>query len=253
MASAIYYNTPSDPLSKRALFFKYFIRIYYGIKGFNPYHKSNYYYPMMSDNFFSGVCFSLPTSIKRNIPVYIINKKKFLNTTDTDPSYAIFLNEPLYSFYTDFNTYLENLDFIFSQIGSNFKKIYFKFHPDEFESINSINIQKKLSKYNNIEFLKTNRIIEDLTKDYDAKIVISYFCSALNNLLFYGLEPVYIFHLVDFINNNTVFNQLKIYLNALNYNFIKSLNEITPEYKSNLIDKIYEGIHIHELVDVDKD
>lgn len=248
MASALYYNMKSGPLSKKSTLFKWVVRILYRIKGYHPFVTKGYYYPMMSDSYFSGACFFYSSSIIRNIKTFTLNKnlEKIKNINFNT---AIFLNEPIYRFYTDTNSYLINLEEILSALNSNFSKIHFKFHPDDKHDENLIfNIKTIINKFSNILVLETNKIIEDIVVDFNIGYAVSYFSSALRNLSFYGIEPVYIYHLINFFNDVPTAKQITLYLNTLNYNFPKSFNDIKPGYQSGLLDQINKGISIKELI-----
>ena len=248
-AAYIFYNLLSDKLSKRALLLKNIIRCIYGIKGYNPYVKSGYFYPMMSDRYFSGACFFMPIIINRKIPV--INLNKNIISEFNQNSSALFLTEPLYNFYIDLETYFISIDSILSIITSKFSIVYLKSHPDEINSGVDLQIGKIAEKYPNVKVIFTKDIIENIVTALKVSYAISFFSTALKNLIFYSIEPIYLFHLIDYLEELDASKQLKLFLTTLNYNFPKSFDEISPGYRSGLLEKINKGINIHELVDHD--
>ena len=131
-------------------------------------------------------------------------------------------------------------------MSENFEKIYFKFHPDEINSGIELKISAALSNYKNIEFVAIEEIIEQVIGSYKARFMISYFSSSLKNLFFYGLEPIFISHLIFFLKDIRVIVQYNTYLKTLNYNFVSSFKDINPRYHSDLTVK--DTISIIDIV-----
>lgn len=246
-AAYVYYNMKSDPLSKRTRVFKWVIRLAYGLKGFNPFNVNGYFYPQISDNYFSGICYFLPIKIKRDIPVYKLKKPVIPLSLKSTQINAIFLTQPIYNKQVNLEEYLINLDLIFSKISHGFSIFYLKLHPDEMGNDIEIKILKIASKYSNIRFLNTSEIIVNIVHEFNISYAISFTSTALMDLIFYGIEPVYIFHLFDFFKDG-ITKQLSIYLKTLEYNFPLSYTDIKPGYKSGIIGKASDGITIRDLI-----
>ena len=251
-ASATIYNMKSDPLSKRAKLTMWLFRVVFGLKGFYPFNVDGYYSIRLSKTYYSGICFYLPTKISIDLPVFQI-KKQLPNqfSSNRNQSNILFLTAPIYLFYTDFETYLTSLDEIFEELTRNFEIVYVKFHHGDIKTKKSIPIETRLKKYKNVTFIRNNRIIEELIDEYNTAYAISFFSSALKNLLFYGVEPVYIFHLVEYLKNFKRHDIMVQYLNYLGYKFPKSIREIKPGYYSGLMKHVISNndkISINELL-----
>ena len=191
----------------------------------------------------------MPILINRQIPV--INLNKNIKSEFNQNSTALFLTEPLYNFYIDLETYFISIDSILSIITSKFSIVYLKSHPDEINSGVDLQIGKIAEKYPNVKVIFTKDIIENIVTALKVSYAISFFSTALKNLIFYSIEPIYLFHLIDYLEELDASKQLKLFLTTLNYNFPKSFDEISPGYRSGLLEKINKGINIHELVDHD--
>jgi hypothetical protein len=248
MGTIYFFNLPPEKLSKRLYLNQIFIRYFYGIKGFRFLKAdSGHFEPVMADSHFSGVCLFLNASIKRNIPVYQLNKHTDAPRRNLDSTKAVFLNEGIYYYYESFEKYIQNLDIILSHLSKNFNEIYFKFHPDEKELEKIKTIREVVLRYSNIKILENSKIIEDIILELNCKYAVSYYCSALKNLLFYNVEPVFIFHLLDSFPTDLT-TILGDYLKKVGYNFPQSFEEIKPGYNSGILDKINTGLNIEDLL-----
>lgn len=247
-ATSTYFGMESDPLSKRATLFKWVVRAIYGIKGYYPFNVEGYYYPIMSDRCFSGLCLNLPYQILRNIPVFALRKEVTQAARRRNPRSAIFLNQPIYSFYTDFDRYLNSIDTILANISRRFDKIIFKYHPDDLGSGKVAEISRAVGKYPNITTLETESVVEDLIEQLDVSYAISYFTSALWSLIWYGVQPIYVYHLLHIFNDNRILNSRTRHLASCGYNFPSSFDDVKPGYDSGLMSSSQRGIPFREFV-----
>lgn len=232
LATALVYN-----LSPKKLPFKEYLKLQilkylYGYTFTSVVFENKNYYPVINEEFITSILFYLKTSINRNIPVkYLKNNVNRLPTLN--PNVALFLNQDTYRFDQTEESYFEDLTKIFLQIHKNFKQIVFKFHPREAAEF-KIKIKNVLSNYPNIQYIDTFASVESIISNFSPKYAISYYSSSLKNLFFFGIQPVFIYHLLPTISNNEFSKILNKYLKNLNYNFPKSLQEINVEYQSGL-------------------
>ncbi|HQG76615.1 MAG TPA: polysialyltransferase family glycosyltransferase [Bacteroidales bacterium] len=247
LASYLYYNMKSDPFSKRVKALKVLIRLVYGLKGFSPFNVNGYFYPQISDKYFSGICYFYPITIKRQIQVFkLMNPVKPLifNSKYTN---AIFLSQPIYYRFVSLDNYLVSLDLIFSNIASCFAVIYVKLHPDERDNGIGTKISGITKKYSNVRLIHTSDIVENIIQDINTSYAISFSSTALMSLAFFGIEPIYLYHLFNFMEGETS-QYLTTYLKTLNYNFPQSFLDIKPGYKSGLLDRFSDGMALSDLI-----
>ena len=247
MSNYISFNMSSEPLSIREKILMYSIRYVHGIKGYLPLKNKGYFIPRMSDKYFSGVLFSLPNKIKRNIQVFHINKVVVNNRFSYNENNVIFLTQPMYRSYFSIESYIQNIDFVLSKLTKSFIKVYIKPHPDEIVDGIIPEIEKVALKYSNVYVINTREIIERIISDYNVKFAVSYFSTSLLNLLFYKVEPVFIFHLFPEIND-TMSKEINHYLNSIRYSFPLSFDDINSRYSSGLIELVRGGQQINEIL-----
>lgn len=247
IAAYVYYAINSDPISKRARLLMYIIRLIYGLKGYYPFVIKGYFCPRISDAYYSGICYFFPIQITRNFHVFQIKKNVAKKTLSANRN-GLFLTQPIYTVYLTVEEYIFNLNTIISTIHSNFEKLYIKFHPDEVKSGLFLEIKKHIGPKENLVYLESTSNIEELISDIDINHVVSYNSSALMNLAFCGVEPVYMYHLYDFLQDNST-RELTKYLKTLNYNFPLSLEDVTPDFRSGIIDLVSSSVSINTLVE----
>jgi hypothetical protein len=248
-ASSIYYNIDSDRFAKKTQVIKWLFKLLYSIKGFNPFIKDGYFYPMMSETYFKALLVFFPVTVKRSIPVIKLGIRNHINHIKNRNSHnAVFLSQPIVPFYCSEDEYLFTVDNIFSKISRNFEILYLKFHPDELKNEFHKKTLEISTKYKNIIVLESENIIEDTISRLDICCSISFISTALRKLTYFEIEPVYLFHLYNFFDDE-VSKQLYKNLKYMGYNFLLNLEDIKPGYKSGILDKISNGITIAELVE----
>ncbi len=234
MASYIYFNRDSDRIPLRWKLVTPVYKLLYGLKGFYPYYASSMPYHMLSEKYYSGACFFTPISIRRKLPViWLDNGEKPLR--GLDPENAMVLTQPL-------GTESLKIDkTILDNVHANFKRIYLKCHPDEFRDQKTYNALKQLcAQYDNVEFVESGAIMEDLIEQYRVGYAISPFSSTLPRLQSRGVIPVYVYHLLNDIKAVSIDNYLKL----INYNFATKWEDIKPGYSSfaNKVDGLKTSI-----------
>mgnify|MGYP006414228463 FL=1 len=150
---------------------------------------------------------------------------------------CIFLSQPIYKqLYCSSEEYVSVVMEILIVIHNNFDIVYFKQHPgDNLSVINLIKNNVKENNINNIIFLKERTSVEMLPGKYDFSHSISFFSTSLLNLKqYYGVEPIYVYHLIPFLRGSKALKETSIVLSRNEYKFIDSFESISPEYKSNL-------------------
>lgn len=165
----------------------------------------------------------------------VLVKKEIKEIPCLDEKKIIFLNEDIYNFFTDYNTYINDLVMILEILSMKFEKVVFKFHPREYNNPQIIKlITEKIKQIENVIILDEQEPIEILANKIKAKYVASYMSLALINLYYMGMEPIYIYTLLESIKNERDFQATTIFLQDLNYNFINDFEVINSNYRSNL-------------------
>lgn len=211
---------------------KWIFRYIYGYKYLEILYDGKNIFPIMTGKIFEGVCVSLGISIKRKLKLYQYRRQYEL-IEGLNGRCAIFLNEDIYKFYCKFDEYLKFLLMTLNAISHNFDIVYFKFHPRESNNYRSL-ISGEINRFSNIIIIEENQIIERVINNYRPKYAISFLSGSIINLLFRGLQPIYVYHLFPILERNQVLRGLTLYLESINYRYVSSLNEIDSSYSSGI-------------------
>ena len=246
IASYIYYNSPSTAIPKRWKVLKYLYGFLYGLKGFNPYHAGDYLYAMLSDAYFRGVCLFTDYSISRDIPVVYLHKNE-PEIVGLDKNKVILLTQPLYQTLMDEREHIATYERILRVMSGSFSNVYVKPHPSEFADHFADHYQSIAQGLDNVMMLNSNDVVENCISQHGVGVAVALFSSALGKLAYKGIEPIYFYHLIE--QQKQQHSDIDTYLKQLNYNFIKSFDDITPDYSSGILAKMNKGRRIGDLVE----
>ncbi len=218
IASYIYYNSPSTSIPKRWYVLKYLYMALYGLRGFNPYFAGNEMYAMLSDKYYTGSCFFTSISIVRNIKVEYLRKRE-IKMSGRDMECCIFLTQPVGP-----NSFEIDVQCI-SNLAEKFKLLYVKCHPREEDTETSAQLKEYCSHYNNVQFISTKEIVEEIIDKYDVGCAAALYSSTLIKLAYKGVVPLFLFSLfneLNFIKSNIV-----DFCNVLGYKELSEWDEVT--------------------------
>lgn len=147
---------------------------------------------------------------------------------------VVFLNECIYDHYQDDASYLLGLRAILSGLVSGYPEVYFKFHPRESQVWRDRIRSHVLSLYPSIRVVEENLPVEVLLKTYAPEALASYFSTPLLNLSGTGIQPLYLYHLIDDLRDQPVFAKLTALLCGWEYQFVRSWDEVRAGYTSHI-------------------
>lgn len=240
-------NKLSYPLSFKYRLIKFLLASVYGYPSINFLSDKKNFFPIMSDTYFKGICLYFNVHIDRNIQPYLIEKgsKELIEQLDKDS--VIFLNEDIYSFYSTYEEYETFLTSILVQLKNGFEKVYFKFHPRETQEYRD-RIARTITQIGGIQIILNNDIIEHTISQYRTKYSVAFSSAGCINLFYNGVEPIYLYQLIGFMNSNPIFEGFTMYLNQINYHFIKDLNELNSTYTSGITIPA-DAMNLFELIE----
>lgn len=197
---------------------------------------NNHPFYVMEDKIFNGVCFYFDSKKEMNREIKkILIKKDIKKIPDLKKQCVIFLNEDLYNFYENFGDYSRNLNSLLEKLNCNFEKVFFKFHPREYNMPDKLEkIKLIIKKYDKIEIIDTKEPIEKIVAEIKPAYAVSYISVALLNLYFMGITPIFAYSVLDNLNSLEIFEDISDFLKNINYNILKSLSEINSNYTSNI-------------------
>lgn len=208
---------------------EFILKYFYGFKYTNIISNGNAVVFIMKDDYFKGAFVYWNVGKGRNIPVTLIqNPYKKTGNFEKENS-VIFLHQHTLYDESKFDVYLSEMNALFKIFNKNFKNVYFKFHPyTDQDTVEKI--KKNLNK--EIIYIDEKDPIEILVKKYKLRYATSYFSSALKNLYFLGVEPIFLYHLSGVLKIDNVL--LTTFLEMQSYNFVDDIQDINAKYSSNI-------------------
>jgi len=223
----------SDPLTLRERCIQASFRLLPALRYSKLFKVNRVLFPRLPDSSIDAIALYRDAPIYRNIVVHRVAKPTKTPCTICQGS-VIFLNEPLYDYYQSREDYLNGLKKLFDGLTSGFDKVYFKFHPRESFAWRA-DISALISEHHpNIEIIKNNLSIEEIINTYLPEVLASYFSAALIGIEYEGIEPMYLYHLVDDLANHPTFTSVTQILRSWGYNFVDSVDQIRAGYRSHL-------------------
>lgn len=147
---------------------------------------------------------------------------------------VIFLNECIYDHYQDESNYLRGLSEILTGLTFGYENVLFKFHPRETGTWRDRIKEQVLARFPAIQIIEENQPIETMLERFAPEALASYFSSPLLNLSGTGIEPLFLYHLLDDLKDQPVFAQLTALLRQWNYHFALDWSAVRTGYKSNI-------------------
>lgn len=188
----------------------------------------------MDDKWYDYFLLTFKMKVERNIKtIYIKHSLLDLDRKyDLDSSAILFAssvpNDP-----AQVDLYWNMLENLIPKLKSKFKKIYFKLHPREYTDPYIYERQKSellIDKYD-LDLIKENVPVESIIPECRSKYIVSPLSTSLFNSVAFGCHPIFLYQFLLLPNKkNKVFSIMDLMLKGLNYNFIKSLNDISPDY-----------------------
>ena len=210
-----------------------FLRLLYSYWDLRFHKVYGYPYRYMQDNKLSGILIYQPVTLKRNVRSYLI-KRPPQRKVEVTPRRAIFLNAYIYKLYQNFDDYIIGLQKILNYLCENFDSVFFKFHPSEGESERVEIISKVLKFYPMVKIILDDRAIEEIVDEYKPEVAASHFSAGSFNLLYQGVEPLFLYHLLPDLQQQPIFIAVTEILISLGYNFVDESPLLGRSYSSGL-------------------
>lgn len=164
------------------------------------------------------------------------------------PSTVVFLNELMYDYYQSEVDYLAGLRRLLTALTRGFKTVHFKFHPRESENWRRKVRDMLVEEFPSVDIISREGPIEEMIADYRPEVLASYFSAPLLNLEYEGIEPLYLYHLLDDVRNQPAFLTVSRILHMLGYCFVHSDDEVRSGYCSGIMTTPDAGIELGQLL-----
>ncbi|MEI3801752.1 MULTISPECIES: polysialyltransferase family glycosyltransferase [unclassified Chitinophaga] len=235
MATVAVGNMTSTGLSLKYAFQKWVLRTIYKFDFMDIIaEKNSLPLPVIKDEYIDAIGLSIKSPFQRNIPVYQLKAKEAPISGLKDDT-VIFINQDIYNLPNiNFPDYLKYLSEILETLSTNFKNVYFKFHPREtLETRTEIEkITRRFTGVILVDDFKTpvERQVEQLLPKYST----SFYSNSLRSLYFKGIEPFFLYHLIPELKHSSVGQMMDGYLNYIGYNFVANFAGVRAGYHCGL-------------------
>lgn len=165
--------------------------------------------------------------IRNDAPLFMSDDKLIVGR-------VVFLNECIYDHYQDDASYLLGLRTILAGLVSGYPEVYFKFHPRETQVWRDRIRSQVLKLYPSIRIVEENLPFELLLETYAPEALASYFSTPLLNLSGTGIQPLFLYHLIEDLRDQPVFAKLTAFLLRWEYQFTQNWDEVRAGYISHI-------------------
>jgi hypothetical protein len=237
----------SDPLTLRERC------VQAGFRMLSPLRRSRLFkvncllFPRLPDSAIDAIVLYRDAPIHRDTPVrHVASPAK--TPCDVRADSAIFLNEPLYDYYQTREAYFAGLDKLLGGLSSGFGTVYFKFHPRETPAWRAEISEYVARRFPRVRIIETSASIEEIIAGYLPEVLASFFSAALLGIEYEGIEPMYLYHLVDDLVGQPVFASTTRILRSWGYRFVPSVDQIRSGYRSGLGVRRAGDVELPELI-----
>lgn len=219
----------SEQLTLKEIFSQSVTRATLAACYFQYFKIENELYPRMDDQYFDGLLYYSPVSVRRQIPRIIVSRPQ-AKVFSADDS-LVYLSQPLYQLKNiDIDWLFKNTCKILTQLAKKFPKVLFKYHPRDDQEwrrrIEGFLLDSSIA----VELLMEDGPVESLLERYQFRFAASLNSTALFQLAAYGVEPIFLYHLVGLPNTKS----LDSVLSELGYNFPVDIDSLGVDYKCGL-------------------
>ncbi|MCD4498932.1 alpha-2,8-polysialyltransferase family protein [Chromobacterium vaccinii] len=132
---------------------------------------------------------------------------------------VVFLNERMYDHYQTDEAYIAGLCRLMRMLTDGYETVYFKFHPREPQGW-VVRIGELLAReFPSVRVIDRAGTIEEMILDYRPEALASYFSAGLLSIEYEGIEPLYLYHLLDDLVEQPVFVIASRILRIWGYHF----------------------------------
>jgi hypothetical protein len=128
-----------------------------------------------------------------------------------------------------------------------FETVHFKFHPSEPKDWKARIRELLTLEFPAVDIIDRAGIVEEMIQIYRPGVLASYFSTALSNIEYKGVEPLYLYHLLDDLKEQSVSMAISSILRMRGYHFVGSDDEIRSGYRSGVADAS-AGVELRHLL-----
>lgn len=205
-------------------------------------------FPMLCDQFLDGVLLYRRLQINRKIPIILL-KRPPQNTICVIKGRVVFLNQPFYCEHIQSPAvYADGLRQILASLCNGFSEIYFKFHPRE-TSISRHKIVKEIiNDFPDVRIIDAEIPFESMLSTICPEVVASYNSTPLFNLVGTGIQPMFVYGLLNDLHHQHSFMVMHDLLAGWQYQFPRCWEDLSSGfYAGDDFNRTNDGIAISGL------
>ncbi|MBV8467923.1 MAG: hypothetical protein JO218_18425 [Burkholderiales bacterium] len=223
----------SEPLSLRERCVQAAYRLLPALRRSRLFKVNGQAFPRLPDDSIDAIGLYQDVGLQRQVDVCRVLKPS-RKICELRQGSVIFLNERMYDHYQDAEHYLAGLRRLMAPLVQGFEKVYFKYHPREPDEWKHRIGTLLAGEFPSIELIDRAGTVENMILDYRPEVLASYFSAGLLSIEYQGIEPLYLYHLLDDLKDQPVFMIATRILGSWGYRFVRSGDEIKTGYRSGI-------------------
>lgn len=225
----------SEPLSFREHCIQAAYRLLPDLRNSRLFKVNGVLFPRLPDSSIDLIALYRSVSLYRRVPTRCVLRPA-CKPCNIRRSTVVFLNGDMYYYYQTDDGYFAGLRRLLTALTKGFETVHFKFHPRE-----SDDWKRRIHELLEREFPTINIIdragpIEQMVVDYRPEVLASHISAALLNIEYQGIEPLYLYHLLDDVRDQPAFAIVTRILKTWGYNFVDSDAEVHSGYHSGIVE-----------------
>ena len=223
----------SEPLSWRERCIQAAYRLVPGLAKSRLFKVNGQLFPRLPDSAIDAIGLYQDVPLHRDVAIHRV-RKPARKPCEVQPGHVIFLNDRMYDHYQTAEVYLAGLRRLMSALTEGFATVHFKFHPREPEDW-KLRVRDMLAReFPAVALIERPGTVEKMILDYRPEVLASYFSSALLNIEYQGIEPLYLYSLLDDLEGQPVFKIATRILTTWGYRFVSSVDQVRSGYCSGI-------------------
>ncbi|WP_411723206.1 polysialyltransferase family glycosyltransferase [Loktanella salsilacus] len=188
--------------------------------------------PLLEDKVLDGILLYRSLQTNRSVPIHVVSRPN-QNKIDVCHGKAIFLNQPLYidRIQTP-EDYAIGLRKILSALREGFDEVLFKFHPRETEPARNMISDSILKDFPEIQVVNERQPFEIMLAFVRPEAVVSYHSTPLLNLKGTGVQPIFVYHLIEDLKDQSAFVAMHALLTSWDYRFPARWEDVASGFDS---------------------
>jgi hypothetical protein len=223
----------SEPLSLRERCIQAAFRRLAGLARSRLFKVNGQLFPRLPDDAIHAIALYQEVRLHRDVPTRRVLRPA-RKRCDVRRGSVVFLNERMYDHYQSAEAYVAGLRRLMQTLTRGFASVHFKFHPREPQYWKERIGELLAQEFPSVEIIDRPGTIEAMILDYRPEVLASYFSAGLLSIEYEGIEPLYLYGLLDDLARQPVFAIATRILSAWGYRFPRGDSDVHTGYRSGI-------------------